>query len=200
MRKTVFDELESIFEKTELPVEDKVIFSADMEKLVREEIRKEISKIPIGALISEVISKKSDIQQERLEDLKTSIRKEIQNVEAVSKSEVSKFRPEITAIVDKLRKNFADLRNELASQPMYQFGGFVPPNPLNKSLNSVLTNVDGTWAGLDWKPGSGGGGLPPGTFTISNNTPLYTFDATGSSIDGLYQTVATLIRKLQGEI
>lgn len=43
-------------------------------------------------------------------------------------------------------------------------------------------------------------GLPSGTFTISNNTPIYTFDPTNSTVDDLYQIVATLIRKLQGEI
>lgn len=74
--------------------------------------------------------------------------------------------------------------------------GIPPPEPNPDGY--VLTVSKGKAA---WKVSTGGGGgLTPGTFSISNNTPEYTFDPTASTVDSLYQIVATLIRTLQGEI
>lgn len=72
----------------------------------------------------------------------------------------------------------------------------IPP-PEGNPEGYVLT-VSETKA--KWKVATGTGGITPGTFSISNNTPTYSFDATDSTVDSLYQIVATLIRVLQGEI
>ena len=114
--------------------------------------------------------------------------------------DLSKFVKEKT--VEQLKAEIEDLRKKLngIAEAIPLLGGSgvigIPPPEGNPDAY-VLTKVDGK---AKWAASTGSGGLAAGTFTITNNTPEYSFDATTSTIDTLYQVVATLIRKLQGEI
>lgn len=129
--------------------------------------------------------------------------KEIRVEIPVEKKDTTKY-AELSSFQDLLVK-ISKLENQLketrrmAEAPIVMGGpgviGIPPPEP--KPVGYVLTINDKNKA--EWKVSSGGG-LTAGTFTISNNAPNYTFDPTTSTVDALYQVVATLIRKLQGEI
>lgn len=195
MRKSIFDELEDVFDDIELDTEDKVIFSPEMAKLIREEI----SKLPIGKIVSKVVARAVTEEIERQNVVKSNLSKEIRESKDEIKKESARVAAAISELNEKFRKKYDDLKNGIINQPKYEFGGYAPPNPVNSSNNTVLTNTNGTWDGIRWIPSSGGG-LAPGTFTVTNNTPAYTFDSTNSSLDEISQILATLVRKLQGEI
>lgn len=103
--------------------------------------------------------------------------------------------------VDELKGQIEDLKEKLRVniEMMAYMGGsgvIGIPVPEGNPDNYVLTIEKGK---PKWKASSGGG-LSAGTFTVTNNTPDFTLDATGESVDMVWQVLATLIRKLQGEI
>lgn len=172
-------------------------------------VRSEIAKIkPVQNVIEKTIEKKI-VEPVHIEPriIKTpapppqiikEVRVEVQkdNRKLAAQSEVDSLKAELAELKTQLK----DAR-EAADKALFMHGGSgvvgIPP-PEGNPDNYVLT-ISGQKA--KWKQATGGsGGLPAGTFTINNNTPNYTFDATGSSIEVLYLIVATLIQKLQGDI
>jgi len=179
MEPSVFDDMEeSIFDDAEPEVEDKVVYSEDFKDSLREELRKEISKIPMGKILEGIIKKKEEKASKAAEKLKESIEKEIEEteeeLEEEIKKEVSTVKAELVESINKIKKNFASLRNELANQPAMQFGGFAPPNPLTGAAGTFLKNTDQTWSGLSWAAGGGGAvssvSNSDGSLTISPTT------------------------------
>lgn len=105
--------------------------------------------------------------------------------------------------VNELKTEIADLKLKLKNLaemlPMIGGSGVIGIPPPEGNPDAYVLTIDSGKA--KWKVATGsGGGLTPGTFTITNNIQKYSFDATTSDIDTLYQVLATLIRKLQGEI
>lgn len=104
--------------------------------------------------------------------------------------------------VNELKTEIADLKLKLKNLaemlPMIGGSGVIGIPPPEGNPDAYVLTIDSGKA--KWKVATGSGGLTPGTFTITNNIEKYSFDATTSDIDTLYQVLATLIRKLQGEI
>lgn len=145
MRATVFDELENIFDKTELSVEDKVVYSQELKTLLLEEIRKEIGKLPIGKLISDIMEKEVQRQTEKNTILKTFFDTELGKTKVDAKNEVGKLNAEIHEFMDKMRKKYDGLKNEIMTingQQWHQFGGF---SPQFNDLNIGDPSVEGAW-------------------------------------------------------
>lgn len=119
-----------------------------------------------------------------LEDLK----KELKSLRALNEN--------LTKRADQLQKQIKETQETL---PFLHGGSGVIglPKP-DGNAGKTIQVVNNQWVPVT--PSSGGGGLTPGTFTITNNTETYSLDATNSTVDTLYQIVATLVRKLQGEI
>ena len=106
--------------------------------------------------------------------------------------------PEFKKQLEEFKRKFDEIEKALMFSTRGGSGVIGIPPPEGNPNNYVLTIVNGK---PKWAVATGGsGGLTPGTFSVTNNTPVFTFDPTTSTIDTLYQTVATLIRKLQGEI
>lgn len=161
----IFDRLKlDIFDRIDLDTEDKVIYSEEMKNLLIQEVRKEISKIPMGKIIAQILARESEKQNESRNELKSSLSKDIVKTKGEVKSDVEKLRTELNDFEEKIRTKFDNLKNDFLSfdkAPWYQFGGFSPQvNDLNigdpgteggwrivKSGNDLLAQrlESGTW-------------------------------------------------------
>lgn len=113
-----------------------------------------------------------------------------------------------TKTVDGLKKQIEELKKGLEESKkqtsflMGMRGGSgvigIPP-PEGNPEGYVLTISGGK---QKWKVATGGsgGGIAPGTFSISNPTQNFSLDVKNATVDQLYQVVGTLIQKLQGDI
>lgn len=193
------------FDNVELPLEERVVFSSDMEKLIYQEVKKAVSTIPLGKIIFDIL-KKSIPQKEQTPNWS----KQIDQTKEELKKEIEKIKQEKERIIEQLKKEHAVLRNEILNTPKYQFGGFAPPNPLDHSGHFLST--DGTYNGISWEsivgmsignpvvggtPGSilfidSSGNLneDPSQFTYDDNGRLLVIDngvgTAGNFISGLY--------------
>lgn len=142
------DLLDSLFEErdlldeVELDTEDKIIFSSEMAKRIREEVRKEIAKMPIGKIVASLVSKQTDNRTKREDVLKTTISKEIMQTKSDLEKELVRLKTDLQDNIDRLKKKFDGLRTELANQPAYQFGGF---SPQANDLNIGDPAIEGAW-------------------------------------------------------
>jgi hypothetical protein len=167
-------------------------------------IQSEISKIkPKQNVIERTIEKKI-IEPRYLEpklvesppQIIKEVRVEVEKKDKTKYVEESKYL-DLLVKISKLETQLKETRRMAESPVVYGGPGVIgipPPEP--NPDNYVLTTDKGK---AKWKAASGGG-LAAGTFSVTNNTPSYSFDPTVDSIDNLYQVVATLIRKLQGDI
>jgi len=162
MKKTVFDDLGSIFDElklknvfddVELPTEDKVIFSPEMSKLIKEEIYKEIVNIPVGKIVSRIMEKEIERKAKENDGIKSEVSEQVVEIKNESSEKINSLRNEYEKFTETIRKKYDDLKSGILSiqkEPRYQFGGFAPPNPLNH-INQSLVSTDGTWSGISWE-------------------------------------------------
>jgi hypothetical protein len=166
---------------------------------LQNELKNELGKL--DSISREEIKKSTTSLKTSLTSEIQKIKEELKKLNEIEKVEEYAELKEVEYLkgqIEELKKNFDESQRKTAFALASRGGSGVIgiPPPEGNPEGYVLT-VNETKA--KWKQ-STGGGLAAGTFTINNNTPNYTFDATTSTIDTLYQTVATLIRKLQGEI
>lgn len=123
-----------LFDKLDLSPEEKVIFSDEMASLLREELRKELSKLPIGKIIAKVAAKNLDKISESQTRLKSQIDEKVQEAKdsaEESEKRVATLKREFEELAEKMRKKYDAIKTEIANTPKYQFGGFSPQvNPL----------------------------------------------------------------------
>lgn len=144
MTQDIFDRIPAldIFDEIELPIEEKVAYSSEMTMVLRDEIRKEIGKIPIGKILAKLLAKQLETQIEAIKNLKSFVSKEIKDSKADSGKELLKVKAELVEMIEKLKKKFTDLRTDLANQPQYTFGGF---SPQTNDLNIGDPSIEGAW-------------------------------------------------------
>lgn len=171
----LFDEVESsqdLFDEIELPTEEKVIYSEEMKKLVKEEVRKEISNLPIGPIVTKIVEKKSSQQSEKTKELKKDLEKEIEE----SEEEIDKVKKEVKDLKDKFDDKYKELKTNIinSSGTFYQGGpstirvqeedgsdvGF--PLSLKFPTGSITVNSDGSYSIAGGGGGSGIGGTIAG--------------------------------------
>lgn len=185
-----------------MPFDPKRPFKVINATLLKEYVKSE----PKGLTADEIISMVADqikripkVAPQRV--IERIVEKQIVKEE---KKETREFAESKT--VDDLKNEIEDLKKQLkdsmdkVSLSLSMMGGsgvIGLPKP-DGNAGKTIQVVNNQWVPVT--PSSGSGGLTPGTFTISNNTPTYSFDATGATVDTLYQIVATLVRTLQGEI
>lgn len=163
---TVFDLIDlTAFDQVELPTEDKVIFSPELSKLIKEQIYKEIANIPIGKMVSLIMEKEIKRQNEESESLKKKINSEVSETKNEIKGTADSIKKELDEFTSKTREKYDALKNEIINQPKYQFGGFAPPSTVGHS-GQFLTN-DGA-GNFSWIAGTSATGT---SLFIGTGTP-----------------------------
>ncbi len=156
-----------VFDKLDLSAEDKFAVSDEFKKALSEELEKQIKKIPIGKMISEILErellkrdKKDEIRDKKGESLVELTAKNIQksfdetqrleksiskiagDVKAELNGALAKLKDEEEKFMNGVREKYDDIRNGLLSQPRYEFGGF---SPQSNDLNIGDPSIEGAW-------------------------------------------------------
>lgn len=143
---TVFDALElTAFDEVDLPPEDKILYSKELDQLIKQEIKQAIISLPIGKMISEILEKNSHEN----EKIKKLLSKNIQETKNELQNNIAKFKEELSGSVDKLKKRYDELKTERLNAT-YQLGGFplaadtysVSNVTPTKTYNATSTSVD----------------------------------------------------------
>jgi len=140
-KKDLFNRLNfsDIFERIDLPIEDKVIFSPEMKSLIADELRKEIASLPIGKILSSLVGK-------HFEELKKSGEDRLKKETFEISKKLSSVREELEKLINGLKDNIKEYRiefkNDILSLPQYQFGGF---SPQFNDLNIGSPETEGAW-------------------------------------------------------
>lgn len=151
MKKSVFDKIElsvfdttelNVFDETDVDVEDKIIYSKEIADLIQEEIRKEISKIPIGKIIAKVLSKENDFKNKEISTIKNNFSEKLKSAENKIELKIEELDKKFSEYIEKLKKKFSTFRNEIINHPRYEFGGF---SPQVNDLNIGDPAADGSW-------------------------------------------------------
>lgn len=153
----IFDKTNlDLLDKVDLEPEEKILYSDELKKLIHQEI----SKIPIGIIVSNIFKKFID-HQERFSDIfRESLNKEIQKTRAEIQNDLSKLKESEEVLSEKMKKKYADLRNSILSgQSLQQMvGGYVltveeedgsprgQPTRLKFPNGTVTDNNDGTYS------------------------------------------------------
>lgn len=148
MTKDAFDKFDAFdlisldaFDKVELPPEEKILFSAELKKLIKEELILGISKLPVGEIVSEVTAKALE---------KVADKREVMKVIEETKKDLSEIieetKKEKEEIIEKLKDKYADLRNELLNHPRLELGGFAPPSTIGHSGEFLTNNGAGSFS------------------------------------------------------
>ena len=147
----VFDRVSlDLFDKVDLDVEDKVIFSDEMRNLIREELASEISKIPIGKIITRVLEREVAKHEKANDSLKASVSKDLTKARSDIKNEVAELKTEIEEFEKKIKEKYAELKNQMLSVPQYQFGGYPLATEAYAASNVTPTRTfDATSTSLD---------------------------------------------------
>lgn len=196
-RGDIFDRLAEdytdIFDRVELPVEDKVAFSDTLRDVLKELIDKKIAELPIGQMIGSVIEKqvtRALKENERTSsDAIAALERKMKDDAGWTKDDMKR---ELETMGKDLKKKYADLRNEIlsASGSSYTFGGFPQFGSAQEGKFLKISSGTPTWA-----TGGGGGSSLTG-YTVNNPSSLKTFDVTDTSVDELARIVGQMITDL----
>lgn len=173
---------------------------------VKSFIQAEIAKIkPVQSVIEKtiqtVIRPKVFHVEPKIIEAPPQIIKEVRVEVQTEKKDTRKYVEEskyldLLVKVSRLENQLKETRR-MAESPIVVGGpgviGIPPPEP--NPDNYVLTVAQGK---AKWKPSTGSGGSSSDVYTTSNVTTKRTLDPTTSTIDDLYNTVASLIVSLQG--
>lgn len=119
------------------------------------------------------------------------------NKSYAEKSDLSKINEDLKKEIDLLKSYVEEMRQttSLAMAAMGGSGVIGIPAPEGNPDNYVLTISKGR---AIWKVSTGSGGSSQDAYTTSNVTTTRSLSATSSTIDVLYNVVASLIQSLQG--
>lgn len=167
-------------------------------------IEKEVAKIkPIQNVIEKTIEKKQVVQNVHVPIAmpapKPEIIKEIKVIEKeVLRDDGKKYVEEKT--IEELKSEIDEMKKRISSSelqkiwPNMRMGKIIPS--LSNQEGKVLSNTGNK---LVWvTAGTGGGGTSSDVYSTSNVTTTRNLDPTTSSIDDLYNVLASLIQSLQG--
>jgi len=139
----VFQDMKDVFEDVELPTEEKVIFSPEMTRLIREEIYKEISNIPIGKIVSKIMSNEIERRAKENDSLKESVNTDISKTKEMFDNEIKSMKDSWEGFAGNIRKKYDDLKNEIMTingKQWFQFGGYSPISNGSLALSSSVSS------------------------------------------------------------
>lgn len=195
-KRDIFDRLAEnhtdIFDRVELPVEEKVAYSDVIKETIQEEIKKTIASLPLGKIISSIIEKQVS---ERLKENERISSEAINQLERRMKDDGSWMKSDLKTEIENLRKElikkYSEVRNSiLANKEVYSFGGFPQFGSSEEGKFLKISSGTPAWA-------TGGGGSSLSGFTVNNPDTLQTFDVQSVSLDELAKIVGTMISQLQ---
>jgi len=177
--KDLFDKVKlDIFDKVELSSEEKVFYSEELKKIINEEIGKEISKLPIPTLLSNLKKEIESKEEQDYSELKSRIK--------LTEKEFEKLKKEIFFIDSSYKEKHKELRKEFYNSRIHEFGNLsLPIIPSQVGNAGKFLKTDGT--SLSWASGGGGGGMTIGD-PVVGGTPtefLYIDDSGNLSSDNL---------------
>ena len=150
-----------LFDNVDLDVEDKVIFSAEIQKIIREEIQAAIAKLPIGSLVQKVISKEVEKQRAESENLKNKLDSQLDKTKELLKSTIDSYSKDTVEFKQKINNKFDDFLNKYSSigEKRLYFGGPAAiriqeedganlgyPTSLKFPTGSITINSDGSYS------------------------------------------------------
>lgn len=162
MAKDIFDRIKlDVFDKIELSTEEKVIYSGEISDLIREELRTEIRKLPVGQIVSDVAKKWTEKQDRTAGSLKESVSAELDKTKKAIETQIGDFKSRFNSFADTIKDKHTDLRNEFyaaTDQKLYLGGpsairfqeengsdlGY--PNVIKFANGSVTVNSDGSYS------------------------------------------------------
>lgn len=146
-KKDIFDRisLDDIFDRVDLPVEEKVIYSKEMDQVLRQEIARRIAELPIGPMINNAIQVEmsrhiallSDSVRNRVVKSETKVTNDLTSTKEDLRSEMKTFLHKLNEKYDELKTNFLN-----AGGPQYTFGGY---SPQVNDLNIGDPTIEGAW-------------------------------------------------------
>lgn len=157
----IFDKVHlDIFDKVELSTEDKILYSEQLIDAIREQLKAENAKIPIGEIIAHILEKEFKKQKQANETIEFSITNELEKTKAEVQNEVKKLKESEEELEEKLKQKYADLRNQILSgQGLPQVvGGYVltveeedgvprgQPTRLKFPNGTITDNNDGSFS------------------------------------------------------
>lgn len=112
-----------LLDRTDLPLEETIVFSSHMEKVLREAVREEIKKLPMGSLIASILEKEIEAHKKLLTE---HFDKNAENVKANLNREIEKLKAEIEKHKEKMTKRHDEFKSLFGrdAKPWYQFGGY----------------------------------------------------------------------------
>ncbi len=156
MAKDIFDRIGlDLLDKVELPLEEKVIYSPEMQKAIDSAVQEQINKLPLDTMISRVVDQQVQQYKERLqkemaknqeseESLKQLMLKTVQQAKEELSQKMETLDEQMEGIdedaqklLEKFRSKFDELINKINyddPHPRYEFGGYPPPGgqlPIN---------------------------------------------------------------------
>lgn len=137
----LFDNLD-IVDDIELDIEDEVIYSQEMRSLILEELRKEISKLPIGRLVASIIEKESSKLKERMTVDKNGIESDISKSKEGLTKKIDAVKGDMEEEISKIKKKIDDMKTDILNIPNHVFGGF---SPQSNDLNIGDPSAEGAW-------------------------------------------------------
>ncbi len=197
----IIDELDSI-EGIELPTEDKVLYSKELLEKIQVEIRKEISKIPMGKIITKILEKESEKMSKETSSIKSKVEENGTNLQ----KELATLKEAMDTLKAKTREKHEKLTNQFLAlgQDKLYFGGPVAmriqeengsdlgyPTSLKFPNGAITVNSDGSYS-ID------GGTTSSDAYFPTNVDQVFSYDAKSTSIDELANVLGTLINSLQG--
>lgn len=137
-----------LLDRTELPLEEKIVFSEHMEKVLREAIHAEIAKLPIGKIVASVLEKEIAAQEQKAT---AHIDKNVEKVRGDFNGEVEKIKTYMEGFKNKMRNDHDAFKSLFGrdAKPWYQFGGYSGGASSPTTIEGItLTNAEGE---LLWK-------------------------------------------------
>jgi len=147
MAKDIFDRVGlDLLDRVELPIEEKVIYSPEMQKAIDSAVQEQINKLPLDKMISRVVDQQVQEYKERLqkemikkqeseESLKVMMLETVKRAKEEINLKIETLDEQMTGIdedaekmLEKFRSKFDELINKVNYEaPQYQFGGYPPP-------------------------------------------------------------------------
>lgn len=149
-----------LLDKVDLDPEDKILYSKELIDLIKDELRKELAKLPIGQIAADILEKAIKNQEKSHDSVKSDIASQIEKAKSEIRNELFKVNESQEKLSDKLKEKYADLRNEIMSGSVLPqvVGGYVltveeedgtprgQPTRLKFPNGTVTNNNDGTYS------------------------------------------------------
>ncbi len=148
-KKDIFDRIGNLdlLDRVELPLEEKVIYSPEMQKAIDSAVQEQINKLPLDKMIARVVDQQVQEYKERLQRETVKNQESEDSLKQLMLDTVKKAKEELSQkmetldeqmdgidadaekVMERMRSKYDELINKVnyEAPPQYQFGGYPPP-------------------------------------------------------------------------